>query len=77
MSRNPSHKSEVNETPLSVTPNWTKNEKYCVTRLPGRPSHLDNVVQFRNFPKEEKETDLSSYLWDYIRRVVLCADFDS
>lgn len=58
MSRNTSHKSEGNEALLTATPNWTKNEKYCVTRLPGRPSQLDNIAQFRKLPKEQIETDL-------------------
>ena len=47
MSRNVSHKSDVIEGPLTATPNWTKNEKYCVTRLVGRPSQVDNIAQFR------------------------------
>lgn len=47
MSRNASHKSDVIEGPSTATPNWTKNEKYCVTRLPGRPSQVDNIAQFR------------------------------
>jgi len=58
MSRNTSHKSEANEIPLTATPNWTKNEKYCVTRLPGRPSQLDNIAQFRKCSREGKETNL-------------------
>jgi hypothetical protein len=47
MSRNASHKSEILEAPSAATPNWTKNEKYCVTKLPGRPSQVDNIAQFR------------------------------
>ena len=66
MSRNTSHKSELNEVPLTATPNWTKNEKYCVTRLPGRPSQLDHVAQFRNDPNVLKGIDVSSHLWDNV-----------
>jgi hypothetical protein len=53
MSRTQSYKSDgagagAGETAVSMaTPNWTKNEKYCITRLPGRPSQIDNIAQFR------------------------------
>jgi nuclear pore complex protein Nup133 len=47
MSRNASHRSDIAEGPTIVSPNWTKNEKYCVTRLPGRPSQIDNLAQYR------------------------------
>ena len=50
LSRNVSHKGDILEAPIPITPNWTKNEKYCVTRLPGRPSQLDNIAQFRTPP---------------------------
>lgn len=52
MSRTQSYKSDagVVEVVNTATPNWTKNEKYCVTRLPGRPSQIDNLAQFRTSP---------------------------
>jgi hypothetical protein len=47
MSRHASHNSNIVKVPATATPNWTKNEKYCVTKLPGRPSQVDNIAQFR------------------------------
>jgi hypothetical protein len=49
-SRHASHNNNVIEVPATATPNWTKNEKYCVTKLPGRPSQVDNIAQFRTSP---------------------------
>ena len=76
MSRNASHKSDVGEAPLTTTPNWTKNEKYCVTRLPGRPSQVDNIAQFRILLRVSMFMN-SSNLWGYVGRVILCIDFNS
>lgn len=48
MSRNTSHKSDAALDVLATaTPNWTKNEKYCVTRLAARPAQVDNTAQYR------------------------------
>jgi hypothetical protein len=51
MSRNTSHKLDAAVEVLGpATPNWTKNEKYCVTRLTARPSQVDNTAQYRTLP---------------------------
>ena len=76
MSRNVSRKSDAIDARITVTPNWTKNEKYCVTRLPGRPPQIDNLGQFRTRLILVYLT-CSSCKRDHVWRFVICIGFNT
>jgi hypothetical protein len=75
MSRHPSHKSDVKDpVTVSASPIWTKNEKYLVTRLSGRPSQLDKLSQYRTLLFWGGGLMCSAREWNYLGRLELCLD---